>query len=100
MRTKINCDAVNTLANEINKINDSIIEETKDSIIVLNEIKNVWNDYNSEQILNEMIRVVSTLTSVSKDLNTMTNFCVKAVNSYNELDSDFKEKLVRDDNNE
>ena len=100
MRTKINCDAVNTLSNELNKINDSIIEETKESINVLNEIKNIWNDYNSEKILNEMVTVISTLNNVSKDINTMSNFCTKAVNSYNSLDSDFKEKLVRDGKSE
>lgn len=100
MRTKINCDAVSILATEINQINDSIIKETKEAIYTLNEIKNVWKDYNSEKILNEMLTIVSTLSNVSKDINTMSNFCTKAVNSYSNLDNDFKEILVKDDKNE
>ena len=87
MRTKINCDAVSILATEINQINDSIIKETKEAIYTLNEIKNVWKDYNSEKILNEMLTIVSTLSNVSKDINTMSNFCTKEI-------------LVKDDKNE
>lgn len=100
MRTKINCDAVKLLSFEINNINNSIIKETNDSVTVLNEIKNVWSDYNSEKIINEMITVVSTLNNVSKDLETLCNFCNKSINSYSSLDTNFKNNLVKDDKNE
>ena len=97
MRTKIKLDNLNVLMSDVNSINNCLINETANSINTLNEMKNVWKDYNSEQIINQMINTVKTLNKVSIDLNTMSNFCIKTANVYNEMDNEFKNRLIRDE---